>query len=136
MSIGRIGYAGPAVLLPMFGERAGDGPLRGDLGELLAESLALRAMNLRQAERALLGAEPVAEGNISKLVAGEQPGKIADLAVRILGPEAAIMGQHDAWNMTSFLTSRGLTIGGGTSEITRNQIGERLLGLPRDPLTN
>jgi alkylation response protein AidB-like acyl-CoA dehydrogenase len=32
------------------------------------------------------------------------------------------------------LMHRGLSIAGGTSEIKRNQIGERILGLPRDPL--
>jgi hypothetical protein len=34
-----------------------------------------------------------------------------------------------------FLFTPGLTIAGGTSEIVRNQIAERILGLPRDPLT-
>jgi 3-oxochol-4-en-24-oyl-CoA dehydrogenase len=34
------------------------------------------------------------------------------------------------------LMHRGMSIAGGTSEIKRNQIGERILGLPRDPLIN
>ncbi|MDT7642676.1 MAG: hypothetical protein QOC83_6964, partial [Pseudonocardiales bacterium] len=38
---------------------------------------------------------------------------------------------HATW---AYLMSRCLTIAGGTSEIVRNQIAERLLGLPRDPL--
>ncbi|HKE77494.1 MAG TPA: acyl-CoA dehydrogenase [Acidimicrobiales bacterium] len=134
VSIGRVGYGGAAVLLPALAERGAEGELAGDVGDLLAEGLALRAMNLRQAERALAGAEPGAEGNVTKLVAGEQPGKIADLALRILGSRATLMDEWCGWDMGRFLTSRGLTIGGGTSEITRNQIGERLLGLPRDPL--
>ena len=39
-----------------------------------------------------------------------------------------------AMSNTLVLMHRGLSIAGGTSEIKRNQIGERILGLPRDPL--
>ena len=58
----------------------------------------------------------------------------ADLAVRLLGPDAAVREGEDRRVATWLLAMRGATIGGGTSEILRNQIGERLLGLPRDPL--
>jgi alkylation response protein AidB-like acyl-CoA dehydrogenase len=57
---------------------------------------------------------------------------VDDLARRLAGP-AALTGdaKHATW---AYLMSRCLTIAGGTSEIVRNQIAERLLGLPRDPL--
>ena len=55
-----------------------------------------------------------------------------------LGPEeepapdaAAIDGDNVAWGY-QYLFTRAYTLGGGTSEISRNAIGERILGLPRD----
>jgi 3-oxochol-4-en-24-oyl-CoA dehydrogenase len=57
---------------------------------------------------------------------------VADLARRPAGPAAITGDAHQAtWG---YLMSRCLTIAGGTSEIVRNQIAERILGLPRDPL--
>ena len=48
--------------------------------------------------------------------------------------DAAFMDGEAAIGNGLVLMHRGLSIAGGTSEIKRNQIGERILGLPRDPL--
>lgn len=56
--------------------------------------------------------------------------RVADLLARIGGPELARAG--DPAVQYALLFSRGLTIAGGTSEIIRTQIAERVLGLPRD----
>jgi alkylation response protein AidB-like acyl-CoA dehydrogenase len=62
-------------------------------------------------------------------LSGEHQQRVADLA-RIGGPELALDG--DPAVQYALLFSRGLTIAGGTSEIIRTQIAERVLGLPRD----
>ena len=52
----------------------------------------------------------------------------------VAGPDTAFLeGQGEIAGLLA-MSHRGLSIAGGTSEIKRNQIGERILGLPRDPL--
>ncbi len=69
-----------------------------------------------------------------KLVVDEGLAAGARTALVLLGPAGATtaMGAASQWTF-GFLANRCLTIAGGTSEIQRNVIGERLLGLPRDP---
>lgn len=105
--------------------------LRG-IADLLAEEQAIIALGLRQATRAIEGGDQGPEGNVSKLLAGEHTQRTAELGMRIAGPEA-ISGREDAL-LQLFLFSRCLTIAGGTSEVVRNQIAERILGLPREPM--
>jgi hypothetical protein len=50
------------------------------------------------------------------------------------GTDAAYMDGAGGMSNSLVLMHRGMSIAGGTSEIKRNQIGERILGLPRDPL--
>lgn len=100
-----------------------------ELGRLLARASALRAVNARAAQRTVAGLDDRAEGNVTKLVRAELAQQITELGLRSPGARAAFMSE----TVTQFLQARRLTIAGGTSEILRNAIAERLLGLPRDP---
>ncbi|WP_331769111.1 acyl-CoA dehydrogenase (plasmid) [Embleya sp. NBC_00888] len=103
-------------------------------GAVLAEEHVLRLLNVRGAERAVSGAAPGPEGNISKLVLAEHLLHQSALAAALCGPETACTDGPAATAVLAVLSARGMAIAGGTSEITRNQIAERILGLPRDPL--
>jgi alkylation response protein AidB-like acyl-CoA dehydrogenase len=107
-----------------------------EVGEFVAEGAAMRALNLRRVERAVVGGEPGPEGNVTKLLSAEHAQRSADLGRALLGPEAVVLDGEGAMIGNALLFTRALSIAGGTSEITRNQIGERILGLPRDPLVN
>jgi alkylation response protein AidB-like acyl-CoA dehydrogenase len=104
------------------------------VGHLLSERASMRLLNLRTAERAVAGGEPGPEGNVAKLLSAEHSQRQAALALRIIGPAGALAEGQDAGVQQTEIFARCLTIAGGTSEIVRSQIGERLLGLPRDPL--
>jgi len=101
-------------------------------GEVIAEGHTLRLLNLRRVTRAISGAEPGPEGNVTKLLLAEQSQHLTELGFDLAGT-AAVVGLTPQLT-TAYLGNRAMTIAGGTSEITRNTIAERILGLPRDPL--
>ncbi|OBB59506.1 acyl-CoA dehydrogenase [Mycobacterium sp. 852013-51886_SCH5428379] len=102
------------------------------VGAVIAEAHTLRLLNLRRASRAIAGAEPGPEGNVTKLLVAEQSQHITELGMELAG--AAAVTDGDPALARAYLGNRAMTIAGGTSEITRNTIAERILGLPRDPL--
>jgi len=109
-----------------------DAGVARDVGRLIAEQNAMRSLNLRLVMRALAGGPPGPEGSVTKLLSAEHAQRVAELGMAISG-SAGVSGS--AARVThSYLFSRCLTIAGGTSEIVRNLIAERILGLPRDPL--
>jgi alkylation response protein AidB-like acyl-CoA dehydrogenase len=120
------------TLVDLLGRhRSGDTGLARDVGALLIEAYTLVALNLRQAARAVFDAGAGIEGNIAKLFGAEHAQRVAELGLRIAGP--AILVGEEPGVIHDYLFSRCLTIAGGTSEIVRNLVAERILGLPRDP---
>src|SRR3954452_2965563 len=104
------------------------------VGRYLAVNHAMGMLNLRVAHRAVAGGGPGPEGNITKLVLSEQGHEATAITSELLGTETAFMDEPGSTAGALVLWHRAMSIAGGTSEIKRNQIGERILGLPRDPL--
>ena len=134
VSIGGGLMAGAAFeVLPLLSANAADDAgLRREAGRLLAEEMALSAINLRRVARAVAGAQPGPEGAVTKVITSQHLQRAAELAMRVLGP-AGVDGSEPR-PAASYLLARSMTIAGGTTEIGKNVIAERILGLPRDPL--
>ncbi len=108
----------------------------GRVGRHIARTEAMAVLNMRSAHRAVVGGGPGPEGNVTKLVLSEIGHEAAAVFAALGGPETAYSDGAAALTAMMVLMHRGMSIAGGTSEIKRNQIGERILGLPRDPLIN
>lgn len=108
-----------------------DDEVAGDLAELKAEVAALRSMTYAQISRCQREAVPGPEGAIVALYYGELSQRVHRMAMRILGPHGLMRGGASEDLVGAFLHVFHETIAGGTSEIRRNIIGERVLGLPR-----
>ncbi len=132
------GYSLPAdVVVKAYDaapERLAGGAAR--IGRYLAEVQATTLLNLRSVQRAVAGGGPSPEGNITKLVLSETGHQAAAIMSELAGPGVGYLDGDGAMAALLALSHRGLSIAGGTSEIKRNQIAERLLGLPRDPLVS
>jgi alkylation response protein AidB-like acyl-CoA dehydrogenase len=130
-------------LIGLARERAGpdgrrpaiaDDELAGRLATARAEVAALRAMTYAGICRNLRSDTPGPEGSMLKLYWADITKRVARLAMDILGPDSvrasARWDGQFGWS-DNYLRSFSASIGGGTSEIQRNIIGDRVLGLPR-----
>jgi alkylation response protein AidB-like acyl-CoA dehydrogenase len=130
-----IGGGVVGVLKAIEARGMGDDRLAlAEAGGLVATGHALSALGFRLTLAALAGADPSgSEAAVRKLLGVQHDQHVQEVGMVVAGIEAtAAEGDAAAWS-ASFLFNRCLTIAGGTSDIQRNVIAERLLGLPRDP---
>ncbi|MHB1571264.1 MAG: acyl-CoA dehydrogenase family protein [Solirubrobacteraceae bacterium] len=107
-----------------------DGDARRRLGEVITELLAVRYNGYRALTMLSRGQIPGPEAGLAKVTTVNAGIAAIDLAVDVLGPDA--LAPDTEWSyLTSFLP--GLKSAGGTEQILRNTIGERVLGLPSEP---
>jgi alkylation response protein AidB-like acyl-CoA dehydrogenase len=89
-----------------------------------------RLHNARTLSRIARGEALGAESSLVKLFWAGMSQRLSETAVAVLGPDALVTNDEGEW-AHALLSTRANSIMGGTSEIQRNIIGERLLGLPR-----
>ncbi len=122
--------------------RAGPAPahdplVRQRLAQLYIDAETLRCANLRVLTQLVKGEPAGPAGSASKLFFSETWQKVAELGLELQGAYAAL-GEGSEWAVDDgrwqyrALRSRGNTIQGGTSEVMRNILAERVLGLPKD----
>jgi alkylation response protein AidB-like acyl-CoA dehydrogenase len=122
--------------------------LRQRLARVWADGEILRLIRLRMISAAVSGVEPGAEASVRKAMADRHGQEVMAVAKDLARSAGMLAGSSPAHTSTAaggvfrwppviwsqgFLFAPALTIGGGTAEVQRNIIGERTLGLPRDP---
>ena len=115
--------------------RIDDAFVRGELADVVGRMRVLRMTSDRILGALRPGEPPGPELTMVKLAVTENLGRIAQLVALLLGP--SITADTGAWGTYAWaefvLGVPGMRIGGGTDEVLRNTIGERVLGLPREP---
>jgi alkylation response protein AidB-like acyl-CoA dehydrogenase len=111
-----------------------DPGLSRKLAELYVRERSVSLFGQLLREEAMSGRDPGARGSVAKL-AGAELGTYASLvAADVLGPAVAASDSDEVRDvLNAALSMPGSSVAGGTNEIQRNIIGERVLGLPKDP---
>jgi alkylation response protein AidB-like acyl-CoA dehydrogenase len=120
-------------LARLFAEAADNGSLDDpDVADALVDAyvavVVLRTHNWRTLSKLARGVPPGPESSWVKLTWSDMTQRLSDAALAVLGPAAPLWGP---WQR-QWLWSKAASIAGGTSEVQRNVIGERILGLPRE----
>jgi len=112
-----------------------DGALRRDLSELLADLLAAGQLNRRAVRAMQAGGTPGPERSVAKLMHAQNLTRAAHFVSRVLGPR--IIADTGEWGTYAWaellLATPALRILGGTEEVMKNILAERVLKLPKEP---
>jgi alkylation response protein AidB-like acyl-CoA dehydrogenase len=114
--------------------RDGEPAVRRALAMLYARERAARLFGQLLREEAMAGHPPGARGSVGKLASAELADFAVHVAAEVLGDRVAGFDTGElAAIATAMVAAPGIAIAGGTNEIQRNIIGERVLGLAKDP---
>jgi alkylation response protein AidB-like acyl-CoA dehydrogenase len=114
--------------------RTSDQGVRRELAELYAHGRAMQLFALLLRQETQAGRPPGARGSIAKLAGSELTRFAGNIAADVLGDQLAAFDSDELQAVsTSIVAAPGNSIAGGTAEIQRNIIGERVLGLAKDP---
>ncbi|MGW3420051.1 acyl-CoA dehydrogenase family protein [Streptomyces phaeochromogenes] len=112
-----------------------DRALRARLAELLVDAMATEHLNTRALRRLRGGVAPGPEMSVSKLMYGQNLTRAAHFVSDVLGPR--VIADTGKWGTYAWsellLATPALRILGGTEEIMKNILAERVLGLPKEP---
>lgn len=116
--------------------------MRQRIADIYIEHVVLEIIRMRTLTARMRGDQPGPEASVRKIMADEHGQKVMEVARDLIGADALLIGLDDAiegknirsksW-YSGYMFARALTIGGGTSEVQRNILGERALGLPSEP---
>ena len=146
LSTGGVLWGAGSTALDIIEEAKKLGPhsaaMRQRLAHLYIEHTVIEIIRMRTLTARLRGEQPGPEASIRKIMADEHGQRAMEVARDITGADAMIIGEPDAktgktirsksW-YSGYMFSKALTIGGGTGEVQRNILGERVLGLPAEP---
>jgi acyl-CoA dehydrogenase len=134
---GGVGLPGSTRLIEMVRAtgRSHDPLVRQQLATIIINERLARYTNLRAMARIAVGQLPGPEMSLSKLSLTANMVRTCELVSTVLGP--ALVADNGAWGTYAWseflLGVPGMRIAGGSDEVLRNIIGERVLGLPKDP---
>ncbi|MDN4172165.1 acyl-CoA dehydrogenase [Nocardioides sp. SOB77] len=127
-----LGSGGETLLALAAEEPQVDAQRLTQLGKVLGDAQSGGLFALRTALRQVAGGQPGAESSVAKLLGVAHIQEVWETAVDWQGAAAAHGALRRRTPTWSFLSSRNLSIAGGTTDVQLNIIGERILGLPRD----
>jgi alkylation response protein AidB-like acyl-CoA dehydrogenase len=107
----------------------GDPAIRTGLARAYTKGEALRLAVIEQLSLRVAGNAPGSEGSIAKLLWIDAEQSLHHLALEIIGPDAWL-GRADE-SLSQYLWSRAGSVYGGTEQIQKNLVAQRLLGMPR-----
>jgi alkylation response protein AidB-like acyl-CoA dehydrogenase len=128
----RFGKGVESLLQDVLVTGAPDPLLRDKVGHLVAEAFGQSLLAFRTTLRQLSGAEPGSASSVRKLVGMRHQQDVAELRFELRGSAGVSRDGELDQLAQDMLQTRCLTIAGGTSEVLKNVVAERILGLPRD----